>query len=126
MNANTTILLRQVHPQFIPDGRLSSQAFLPFPKDGGMPSVYDGDMISPQDSHRHYTEVLKFDSDSVWGVSSGEVFAEGLTCRSDAEDHFPAHAVIDFSAHPEKSFRKLAKKLKEMAIARGCLYPPAS
>ena len=126
MNPDTTILLRQVHPEFIPEGKLTSQAFIPFPRDEGLPSVYDGDLISPQDSHRHYTEVLELKSNSVWGVSSGEVVSEGLTCRSDAKDDSPAHAVIDFSAHPEKSFRKLAKKLKERALARGCLYLPAS
>lgn len=126
MNPDTTILQRQVHPQFIPEGKLSSQAFIPFPKDEGTPSVYDGDLITPQDSHRHYTEILKLESDSVWGVSSGEVNSAGLTCRSDALEDSPAHALIDFSTHPAKSFRKLAKKLKEKALARGCLYLPAS
>jgi len=38
-----TLLLRQVHPNFLPDGELSSQAFYPFPKDNGRLSVYDGD-----------------------------------------------------------------------------------
>lgn len=126
MNPDTTILLRQVHPEFIPEGKLTSQAFVPFPKDEGMPSVYDGDLISPQDSHRHYTEILTLESDSVWGVSSGEVVAEGLTCRADAKADFPSHAVIDFSAHPERSFRKYAKKLKERALARGRMFPLAT
>jgi hypothetical protein len=30
---SATMLLRQVHPDFIPDGQLTSQAFIPFPKD---------------------------------------------------------------------------------------------
>jgi hypothetical protein len=46
-----TVLLRQVHPDFIPDGQLTSQAFMPFPKDDGQLSVYDGDQISAIDSH---------------------------------------------------------------------------
>jgi len=126
MNPDTTVLLKQVHPEFIPEGNLSSQAFVPFPKDEGTPSYYDGDLISPEDSHRHYTKTFALESHSVWGVSSGEVTAEGLTCRPDPQENSPAHAVVDFSGQPAKTFRKLAKKLKARAIARGCLYPSAS
>jgi hypothetical protein len=123
MNHETT-LLRQVHPDFIPDGQLTSQAFMPFPKDEGKPSVYDGDQISAADSYTHYTEVLGYKSDSVWGVTCAEVSASGLTSAPDPKENSPYHAVIDFAPHPEKSFRKLAKKLKAFAIARGCLYSP--
>jgi len=68
-----TTLLRQVHPHFIPDGQLTSQAFMPFPKDDGKASVYDGDQISPADSYVHYTRVLGNKSHSVWGVTCAEV-----------------------------------------------------
>lgn len=119
-----TLLLRQVHPDFIPDGQLTSQAFMPFPKDEGKPSVYDGDQIGAAESHRHYTEVLGNASDSVWGVTCAEVTAAGLSSESAPLENFPSHALINFTAHPEKSFRKLAKKLKVSAIARGCLYSP--
>jgi len=123
MNPETT-LLRQVHPDFIPDGQLTSQAFMPFPKDAGKPSVYDGDKISAAESHKHYTEVLGNKSDSVWGVACTEVSATGLPSAPEPKENFPSHAVIDFTAHPERSFRKLAKKLKAFAVARGCLYSP--
>ena len=119
-----TILLRQVHPDFIPDGQLTSQAFMPFPKDQGKPSVYDGDQISASESHKHYTEVLGCKSHSVWGVSCAEVSAIGLTSVPDPKEDFPSHALIDFTANPENTFRKLAKKLKAVAAARGCLYSP--
>jgi len=119
-----TVLLRQVHPDFIPAGGLTSQAFMPFPKDEGKPSVYDGDQITPADSHQHYTEVLGLRSHSVWGVSCAEVTESGLSSRPDPKQDFPSHALIDFTAHRENSFRKLAKKLKAKALARGCLHPP--
>jgi len=119
-----TLLLRQVHPAFIESGQLTSQAFVPFPKDKGKLSVYDGDQISASEAHKHYTEVLGNASDSVLGVTCAEVEQAGLTSASDPLEDFPAHALIDFTAHPEKSFRKLAKKLKASAIARGCLYSP--
>lgn len=119
-----TMLLRQVHPAFIPDGQLSSQAFMPFPKDQGKPSVYDGDQIGASESYKHYTEVLSLKSDSVWGITCAEVSSIGLTGVPDPEEDFASHALIDFTAHAEIRFRKLAKKLKAMAIARGCLYKP--
>ena len=123
MNPETT-LLRQAHPNFVDAGQLTSQAFMPFPKDEGKPSVYDSDQISAADSYKHYTEVLKNASDSVWGVTCAEVTVAGLTSESAPLENFPSHALIDFTTHPEKSFRKLAKKLKVSAIARGCLYSP--
>lgn len=123
MNENT-VLLRQVHPDFIPGGELTSQAFMPFPKDEGKPSVYDGDQISPADSHKHFTETLGYKSDSVWGVSCAEVTEAGLTSRPDPKEDFPSHALIDFTAYPANAFRKFAKKLKAKALTRGRLHPP--
>jgi hypothetical protein len=123
MNPQTT-LLRQVHPNFIPDGQLTSQAFTPFPKDNGKLSVYDGDQISAADSHKHYTEVLGYQSESVWGLTCAEVSAAGLNSMPAPVNNSPHHAVVDFSSHSDKSIRKLAKKLKACAIARGCLHPP--
>jgi hypothetical protein len=103
---------------------LTSQAFLPFPKDEGYLSVYDGDQIGAMESHQHYTEVLGNVSGGVWGVTCAEVFDSGLTSMPDPKEDFPSHAAIDFTAHPEKNYRKLAKKLKALAIVRGCLYSP--
>jgi len=122
MNAET-LLLRQVHPDFIPDGQLTSQAFMPFPKDKGKLSVYDGDQISAAESHQHYTQVLLNASESAWGVTCAEVAKTNLTSESAPLKNFPAHALIDFTIHPPNSFRKLAKKLKEFALTRGRLHP---
>ena len=36
----------------------------------------------------------------------------------------PAHAVIDFGQRSEKECRKLAKRLRDFAVQRGCLHPP--
>jgi len=63
-----TILLRQVHPQFLTGGKLSSQP--------------------------------------------------------DPLPDFPAHAVIDFGKASINECRKLAKRLRAFAVARGCLYSP--
>ena len=120
-----TTLLRQVHPNFFVDNQLSSQAFVPFPKDEGKPSVYDGDQITASDSFVHYTTTLNHTSCGVWGVTCAEVSETGLASRPDPLENFPSHALIDFTAHPEKHFRKLAKKLREKAVVRGCLHVAA-
>jgi len=117
-----SILLRQVHPNFVFNGQLTSQAFFPFPKDNGKLSVYDGDQISAKDAYLHYVKVLCHQSCGVWGVEQLEVSEVGLISHADALIDFPSHAVIDFANATEKECRKLAKKLRTLAAARGCLH----
>lgn len=121
MNSET-LLLRQVHPNFLEDGRLSSQAFTPFPKDKDLLSVYDGDLISAKKAHAHYTEKLNFQSVGVWGVTCKEAEDNKLPSRSNPLENFDEHAVIDFTGKSSKTARKLAKKLRDLALTRGCLY----
>lgn len=118
-----TVLLRQAHPKFVSEGQVTSQAFVPFPKDDAKLSVYDGDQISAEESHLHYTETLNNESDSVWGVTCSEVSSTNLLSSPDPLQDFPSHAVIDFSGKPNSVCRKLAKKLKEFALTRGRLHP---
>lgn len=118
-----TLLLRQVHPNFYPNGELTSQAFMPFPKDAGKPSVYDGDQITAKDAFVHYTTILGNQSVSVWGVLCEEVEKIGLSSISDPLPNFPSHALIDFKGLADKECRKLAKRLKGYALNRGCLHP---
>jgi len=42
-----TLLLRQVHPNFIQNGEVASIAFKPNDNDKGCLSVYDGDLSAP-------------------------------------------------------------------------------
>lgn len=123
MNSNT-LLLRQVHPNFM-DGRLvTSQAFFPFPKDDGKLSVYDGDQINASDAYAHYSEILGNQSAGVWAVTKEEADAQGVTGAPDPLPDFPAHAKIDYGNSPEKLCRKIAKRLKVFANARGCQFEP--
>lgn len=119
-----THLLRQVHPRFIQEGQLTSQAFFPFPKDEGMLSVYDGDQIEPPASHEHYVQQLRLASAGVWAVTCREADSIGLQSRADPLENFPQHALIDFSGRTDSECRKLAKRLKAMAEERGCLFAP--
>ena len=47
-------LYRQIHPKWIQDGMITSEAFRPF--DGDLLSLYNGEMINAEDSFKHYTE----------------------------------------------------------------------
>lgn len=118
----STLLLRQVHPNFFPNGVLSSQAFVPFPKDEGKLSVYDSEMISVEEAYKHYTEDLGNQSSGVWGITCLEVEQAGLTSESNPLENFPSHALINFGAASKNECRKLAKRLKMYAEKRGCLY----
>ena len=119
-----TLLLRQAHPNFIKEDWVTSQAFIPFPKDKGLLSVYDGDQITAAESHRHYTQVLGNQSHSVWAVTKAEADQESVTGRPDPLPDNPAHAAIDFSEVPQKTWRRIAKRLKMKAINRECAYLP--
>ncbi len=119
---NQTLLFRQVHPAFFPDGAVSSQAFFPFPKDNGKLSVYDGDQILAEASYQHYTVNLRLKSIGVWAVNGEEVVSTGLSYQPNPIDGNPAHVVIDFGDRAEKECRKLAKRLRKFAVDRGSLY----
>ena len=118
---NATLLLRQIHPEFIQDNRPSSQAFRPTPKDEQLLSVHDGDQISPEDAWRHYTQQLGLMSCGVLAVSVAECCALDLQTVPDPET-FPEHCLIDFSAHNKSATEKKAKLLKVKATARGWQY----
>lgn len=119
-----TLLFRQVHPDFIRDGQLTSQAFCPSSKDNGKLSVYDGDQISARDAYEHYTQSQGYKSDSVWVVTKKETDSEGALASPDPLEDFPAHSIIDFGASSKGKCRSLAKKLRTFAIQHGCQYSP--
>jgi len=116
-----TLLLRQIHPNFLQNGRVSSQAFRPTPKDEQRLSVYDGDQIDPEPAYRHYTETLRFQSSGVMAVTVAECDTLALQVQHDPTP-FPEHVVIDFSAYSKKAVEKKAKQLKVVAESRGWLY----
>ncbi|MDY0282164.1 hypothetical protein [Desulfomicrobium apsheronum] len=118
---NSTLLLRQIHPGFVQDGRPSSQAFRPTPKDEQRLSVYDGDQITPADAFYHYTKDLMLGSSGVLAVTLAECETLELPVTPDPAP-FPEHALIDFSAYNKNATEKKAKLLKAQAEARGWLY----
>lgn len=118
-----TLLYRQINPNWIQGGRLTSQVFSPTPKDDKKISVYDGNQIDAEGSYLHYTSELKLKSDGVCAVTCEECSNEDLPSYVDG-DPFPEHAVIDFSSiESNSSIKKKAKRLTSKAAGRGILHP---
>ncbi len=120
MNSDT-ILIRQIHPSFVQNGRVGSNAFCPTPKDDSKLSTYDGDMIDAQSAWVHYTEDLGHESTGALGISVGECVSLELAAIADPKP-FPEHVLIDFADLGSSAIRKRAKKLKKIAVERGWLF----
>jgi hypothetical protein len=118
------LLYRQVHPAWVQDTRVSSQAFKPSKKDEDKLSVSDGTKTSPLDSYNRFVN-LKFKSSGVWAVSTLEVENAGLSAFSEpvtTPEPDPAHAYIDFTDLTNSQQQKAADKLAASARARGCVF----
>ena len=123
------LLHRQVNPNFVKAGRITSEAFQPTKKDKGLLSVNRGKMRSAEEAHR--TFVAR--GWSSWGtltVAVSEVVAVQLTALEapldvgqDPEDLFDdvTHAVIDFRSlnDNKKHIEKRARTLRDNAVRRG-------
>jgi hypothetical protein len=117
-----TRLLRQVHPHFIQNGEVASLAFRPNESDKGHLSVYDGDMITPDRSFKHYTEKLELKSAGVMAVTFGECASVELEAVSSPLTGFDEHAHIDFTKCDKKQERSKSKALLAFAVERDWLH----
>ncbi len=118
-----TLLLRQVHPSFVQEGRFSSQVFVPTKKDEGKLSVYHGEQIQAEPSWRHYTTELGMSSVGVIAVTVQECNAEQLPSEHDAVP-YPEHCFIDFR-DPDLSKSAIKRKADNLATHarnRGWLF----
>ena len=124
------VLYRQIHPDLIQDGEPASSGFRPNESDKDMLSVDRGSVTSPADSHSLYTK-NGLSSVAVYGVSVAEFGSEGIPCKADpleAENGMlanSAHALASFAGLGISRQRKLGKKIKNLALARGLLHPVA-
>jgi hypothetical protein len=118
-----TLLMRQINPSWIQNGRVTSQAFCPTAKDEGRLTVYDGDLIRPQASWDHFTQALGYSSAGVMAVTRAECLVEQLDV---IEDHFPfpEHCSVDFSPFSNSEIKGKAKALSACARLRDWLYIP--
>ena len=118
---DATIVFRQIHPSFVQAGLPTSQAFRPTSKDEFKLSVYDGDLISPENAFQHYVNQLNLASVGVMGLAVTECTAVSLAVYSDP-NRFSEHALIDFSGLLDKYCRTKSKLLRDKAVQRGWLH----
>ena len=123
----TEVLYRQIHPDFFTDGAPSSDRFKPYSNDDGLMSTDRSSLTTPKDSHSLYVSQGKL-SAAVYGISVQEFGNENIDCLSNpifntpgqADNH--AHALADYRQHDPRRYGNIAKRLKKLAMARGCLH----
>ncbi len=118
---DATIVYRQIHPSFVQAGFPTSQAFRPTSKDESRLSVYDGDLITPENSFHHYVNQLSLASDGVMGLSVAECTGASLAVYPDPAP-FQEHVIIDFNGLTDKDCRTKSKILQKKAVQRGWLH----
>ncbi|MBF0178399.1 MAG: hypothetical protein HQM03_00070 [Magnetococcales bacterium] len=116
-----TVLLRQIHPNFVQGGRVISSAFSPTPKDKKLLSTYNGDLIKPENAWVYHNRRPNCSSMGIMGITVGECRSLSLPTRPDPTP-YPEHAVIDFSDFTNGETKAKAKLLRDMAVERGWLY----
>ncbi|UUI61671.1 hypothetical protein [Aeromonas salmonicida] len=116
-----TLLLRQVHPSFIQNGRITSQVFRPTPKDEQLLSVDNNDSVTPHESWRRFTANLVCKSIGVLAVSYSQCVEQELPVIEDGTP-YPEHCSIKFSDFEKRDIEKKAKLLRAKAEERGWLF----
>ena len=126
LETSSDLLWRQIHPTFIQDGRVTSMAFRPTPKDQGRLSfVQEARGISAEEAYDYHTETLGFASSGVWAVTVGEVIEEAEYPVFD-DSHLadlPGHAYADATAASRSEQKRRGTLLAELAVSRGCQFP---
>ncbi len=116
-----TLLLRQIHPNFVQAGRVTSQAFRPTPKDEQRLSVDNGDLIEAEAAWKRFVSNPACSSAGVMAVFHAECDAQSLAVIEDGVP-YPEHCSIDFSAFEKREIERKAKHLSYQARERGWLF----
>lgn len=123
--ASDELMMRQVHPNMMQEGRLWSGAFAPTKADNGLLSADRDSVISPKDAYERYLKLKALaQAGGTWGVSTSEFNAIDLMCYSDPLPDNDAHVVVDYAAKGAEREKGLSKLAYARASARGRLYPP--
>lgn len=122
------LLWRQVHPQWVDGGVISSQAFKPNSGDGGQMSVSRESKQTAQGAFEFHTRDARLQSAGTWAVTLGEVHSQNYRAVDDSDSLLgatlsPGHAYIDTRIHGSSKQRKAAGALSRLATARGRIYP---
>lgn len=123
------LLHRQIHPAWFEEGQPTSQGFRPTGKDDGMLSVDRSTLSTAEASFVLHRDGKGLQTAGTWGLTVGEFLAEDVRCRKDPieasqdEPANPAHAVADFTPHGTGRCKIISKRLRNVAVGRGRLFP---
>lgn len=117
----TELLYRQVHPNFVQEGKPASLAFRPNSGDEGKMSSDRSSLVTAKASFDSY--VRQRASAGVWAINVQECTDQNLACFPDPVEGNEAHSIVDFNGIEEKNWEKVSKKLKSFAIGRKRIYP---
>lgn len=124
------LLWRNAHPDWIENGKLTSQAFRPTPKDQNKLSSARASKVSVENNFKEFTGDFGLASIGVWAVSVGEAGAEDIQAIYD--EHSPStptpcltgHTSLDFAEISNNRAKRIGSRLRDQAEKRGVQYPP--
>jgi hypothetical protein len=119
------LLMRQVHPSQITEGRPAQSTFTPTDNDNGLLSADRESLISPKMAYERYLRNKNLAAaGGTWGVSVKEFLDLGLKSHADPLPENMAHALVDFTLVADrKQWRAKGKLVYARARDRGRLYP---
>lgn len=118
------ILLRNVHPNFVDNGRAGSGGFTPSAEHDYCLSVDFHTLSSPKESRDRHEKDFGLLSGGVFGLTVSEFEDHSVECRADPIVKNSAHALADFTkvqATSVSQVRKTGRKLAAIATQRGQL-----
>jgi hypothetical protein len=117
-----TFIHRQIHPSWLQDGKVTSQAFSATKKDEGKLSVDHGGMVLPKEAFDLHTQSgLK--SLGVLSLTFAEIRSQNLGVIHDREGR-ASHCHIPVTELSNKERKTIAKVLRGIAVERGWQYGP--
>lgn len=127
------LFLRQAPDPFHQDGRVTSEAFVPQPRDEGRLSGNLSSVTSARESSEYRAKVRQRPGQCVWGLTVSEVGDAGLEVLEDSVAFPeiplpPGHASLDFRAvlgyaDARHRVRDIAADFAILANQRGRLHP---
>jgi hypothetical protein len=124
---NSEILFRQLSPKiWQQDGKVSNLAFEPTKAHKFLLSTAQGSKCTAEEAFKFHTETKQLDSVGTWGITVAEIKDDNLPIIDDADEINPFHASIDFNGLSNSQRATKGKNLREKALKRGKLFPPAS
>lgn len=122
------LLFRQAHPILMDGDVPASSVFQPKPSDENRLSVDRSALTNPEAAYRLFVG-NGFLSAAVYGLTVGEFLNEQIECLEDPLPSIelnsanPAHAVAIYGKILGNRQKRAAQRLKQVALARGKLYP---